>query len=66
MNLLKTRLSGKDCTICTPTPWKMTPPLSPKTVDQYQGFYVLQGRGREMGIAHEKNIKQWALFSIQQ
>jgi len=44
----------------------MTPPLSPKTVDQYQGFYVLQGRGRGMGIAHEKNIKQWALFSIQQ
>ena len=44
----------------------MTLTPSQKTFDLFQNFHVLRGRGREMGSAHQKNVKHWALCSIQQ
>jgi len=58
MNFLKTPLSGKLVSdqLLPPPPWKMTPPPSPKTVDLYQDFDVLQGGGHELGSDAHKSL----------
>jgi len=43
-------------------PWRMTPPPSPKSVDSYHRFHVLQGGGHELGSAHQQKGQRMGNF----